>query len=275
MAALHEIWLGTLAASAMSLACTEFAPGTDSQPTGAQQGLSPANWACLRDRTRTQAPSAPVLGDDVPRIVYSLRFVDLSTGVTYPDIRVRACGIADVDCQNPVQDFLPVDARGYVDIPLFEDFFGFLEISSPQILSSLLFLTEPLKPRLGPEFPYGVVSRASLDPLLRLLRVTLEPNSGIFAARAFDCDGNLASDVSYVGPGIPYYFVGRLPSQDVDATDPEGLGGFVNVPAGLAMIDALAPDGRSITGSQSIVIRDGWLSSFYASPPGTVRMNTP
>lgn len=234
----------------------------------------PDNWRCLQQAQGATGPGLRA-GEGAPRVVYTLQFVDLSTGANYPDVRVRACGIADITCLTPVADYVQVDARGYVDLPLFEGFLGFLEISSPQILPSLMFLTEPLEPRLGPEFPYGLISIDSVPPLLELLRVAQEPNTGIFASRVFDCDGNLASDVSFAGPGFSYYFVGGLPSAAATGTDPDGLGGFVNVPAGLAMIDALAPGGRSIAGPQSIVIRPGWLSSFYASPPGVVRPSMP
>lgn len=252
----------------------EFEPGSDTFTRSGVQSLSPDNWSCLQAPLPTEG-GGPVAGEAAARVVYTLQFVDLSTGATYPDVRVRACGMADITCLTPVTDFVQVDARGYVDLTLFEGFFGFLEISSPQILPSLLFLTAPLVPRLGPEFPYALISLDSLPPLLGLLGVSAAPNSGIVASRVFDCDGQLADGVSFTGPGVPYYFVGGLPTAAASRTDTNGLGGFVNVPSGLAMIDALSPDGRSITGPQSVVIRNGWLSSFFASPPGVVRPGMP
>lgn len=269
-----RVGVQALATGVLALACTEFEPGSDTLESSAIRDLSARNWSCL-EQQRAPEGAGLVAAEVAPRVVYTLQFIDLSTGMTYPDVRVRACGIADITCVTPVVDYVQVDARGYVDLPLFEGFSGFLEISSPQILPSLLFLTEPLRPRLGPEFPYGLISIDSLPPLLGLLRVTPAADTGIFASRVFDCAGALAADVSFTGPGVPYFFVGGLPSAEANGTDAQGLGGFVNVPAGPATIDALAPDGRSITGPQSVVIRPGWLSSFFASPPGVVRPSMP
>jgi hypothetical protein len=271
----NRIGLGLVLSGALTLACTEFAPGSDELPSSSARGLTPetpgTRWSCLDDGgTRATPAVTPVAAGEVPRVVYSFQVVDLSTGQVYPGTQVRACGLADINCQNPVSGYVRSDARGYVDIPLFEDFFGFVEITSPDILPSLLYFTEPLKPQTSLEpFPYGVVSLASIEPLLQLVGVTALPNAGIFAARVFDCEGDTAPGASFSiqSAGVRYYFVGGLPSDDALATDEDGLGGFVNVPAGLAIIDALDPEGRSITGPQSVVIRNGWLSSFYARPP--------
>lgn len=257
----------------LALGCTEFEPGSDTLQSRDFQSLSD-NWSCL-ETPRNPMGRDLVASEAAARVVYTLQFVDYSTGRTYPNLLVRACGIADITCVTPVLDYVEVDARGYVDLPLFEGFDGFFEITSPQILPSLLFLAEPLRARLGPEFPYTLITLESLPPLLGLLGVEPDPSRGIFASRAFDCEGNLASDVTFTGDGVSYYFIDGLPSADAPSTGSEGLGGFVDMPAGFANVDALEPGGRSIAGPQSIVIRGGWLSSFFASPPGVVRPSMP
>lgn len=260
----------------LASACAQFEPGTDTleDATGTlRPPASSVEWACLGDAATGPAPE-PVLSDAAERVVVSLQIVDLSTGQTYPDAALRACGIADINCERPVIDGLQVDGRGWVDVPLFAGFTGFFEITSPSISPFLLYFTDPLPPNSVIEYPLAVVSRASLGPLVQLLGVPLDPNTGVIAFRAFDCDGQTATGVSYTldRDGVAWYIAGGLPNGMSTATSGEGIGGFANVPAGLAVVDALAPDGRSIAGPQSVIVRPGWMSGMFVRP---IRRSTP
>lgn len=257
--------------AALALACTEFESGSDSvdvSPLGA--GAQGGVWSCL---TPNQEPAAPpVFSGTANRVIYSVQVIDLSTGQTYPDAVVRACGIADINCENPVTDRLTVDAEGWVDLPLFQNFIGFLEVESSSAVPYLFYLTDPLSGSLT-EYPLAIISRASLAPLVELLGVSLQAGTGVFAARVFDCEGNTASGValSSDSEGTPWYFADGLPTASTGVTSSDGLGGFVNMQPGLAMVDMTAPGGISIAGPQSVVIRPGWLSAVFVRPPGSGR----
>ena len=96
------------------------------------------------------------------------------------------------------------------------------------------------------------------------------------AARAFDCTQTTAPGVKFSlesGEGAPFYFIGGLPTGTAAATDGVGLGGFSNVPAGLAVIDARTPDGLSIMGPQNVVIRPGWVTTLFMQPPKELRLS--
>lgn len=258
-------------------ACTEFESGSDVlDETEQTESLSAApgqNWACLGGTDRpSQPPSGPTFAGDARRVVLSGRILDLSTGRAYPSIRVRACGISDVDCATPVIENVAVDAEGWVDLPLFEGFNGFLEVESEEILPSVFFL-EPLDAEGRNEYPWGVVSLASVGPLVTLVGTPQQPGRGFLAARAFDCTETTAPGVSFTleGEGAPFYFIGGLPTGAATTTDGVGLGGFSNVPAGLAVIDALTPEGTSIMGAQNLVIRPGWVTTLFFQPPEALR----
>ena len=63
-----------------------------------------------------------------------------------------------------------------------------------------------------------------------------------------------------------YYFEDGLPSIVSTATSETGLGGFVNVPAGVVSVKArLASTGRVI-GSRKVIVRAGTLTGFYFPP---------
>lgn len=261
------VWTSKLlAASTFSAGCSDFKPGTDTlSSNGSTLALLDPEWGCL---AATETPATlPVSARSVGRVVYSIQVIDLSTGQVYADARVRACGVADINCENPVSDSLPVDADGWVDVPLFRDFTGFLEVTSSAAVPYLFYLNEPLAESTI-EYPLTLVSLASLGPLVQLVGVQPQQETGVVAIRSFDCLGNTASGVSLVSnnPGTPWYFVDGLPSGGVSQTSAEGLGGMVNVAPGLAVVDVRAPTGLSIGGPQSVVVRANWLSVVYVRP---------
>ena len=54
--------------------------------------------------------------------------------------------------------------------------------------------------------------------------------------------------------------------------DSDGLGGFINTPAGLAQVDAVTPDGQSVMGPLSLIVRPGWSTATFMRPPGAPLM---
>jgi hypothetical protein len=243
--------------------CTPFEPGDD------QLLEAPAlarAWSCLAQSDELRA--TPVFSGAAARVVYSVQVIDLSSGQIYPDARVRACALTDVNCDDPVSDTLTVDSQGWVDIPLFRDFVGYLEITSPEIVPSMFYLTEPLLPETPTEFPLTMVSLSSIGPLTQLVGVQPAPGTGILATRSFDCDGNTASGVALLSEaeGVPWYFVDGLPSRMAAATSADGIAGLVNVPPGLVLVETFAPNGASVAGRQSLVVRPNWLSTAFMRP---------
>jgi hypothetical protein len=269
--------LPVLLAAALVPACTDFAPGEDVLTEDVLEQLPAAppgeDWSCLEGADVRETPSLPAFAGDETRLVYSGRILDLSTGKVYADIRVRACGISDVDCATPVADNLAVNAEGWFDVPLFEGFNGFLEFRSPSILPMVFFFTEPLVQQTRNVYPFGAVSLESVPPLQRLAGLKQVPGSGLLVMRARDCVGTTAPGVSFTlqGEGSPFYFIGGLPTATATATDAAGFGGFGDVPAGLAVVSATTHDGTSIMASQNVLIRADWVSALYARPPQRLR----
>jgi hypothetical protein len=261
---------------AMVSGCTDYEPASDTLPADSVSELAPSDnpsWACLSP-TNEPAP-VPVFSETVARVVYSVQVVDLSTGQIYPDARVRACGITDINCEDPVTENLEVDDEGWVDLVLFRDFVGFLEVTSSEAVPYLFYLTEPLT-QSAVEYPLAVVSIASLGPLIQLVGVPPEPGTGVVAVRTFDCLGNTAAGVSFSTDtdGVPWYFVDGLPTGTGTETGGDGLAGLVNVQPGLAVVDVNAPNGVSIRGPQSVVVRPNWLTAVFVRPQGA-RRSTP
>lgn len=273
------IW-GCASAGLLSFAfaCTPFAAGTDELPaqvadsdataTTSTASLTPAlpgrDWSCLGAAVPRRPPTVSV----ADRVIYSVQAVDIGTGQSVPGAQVRVCGLADVDCMQPLMGPVIADSDGWFDVPLYEGFTGYLEFSGPDLVPGLLFLSEALTAESSPDYPYLLMSNASRDALSRVIGVPLDPELGIIATRSFDCQGVTAPDVSVTktGPGVAFYFIGGLPTVMENKTGPEGFGGFINVPTGVALVDVLTPGGVSIAGTLSFVVRPGWTSTSFVYP---------
>ena len=265
------VWVcGTL------LGCTSFEPGTDelsAEPNGIQAQLDPSglDWSCLEE----QAGEAPdnIVPSSTPgsgHLVASLRLLNLLTGTAIPGTVVRACAQPDVDCTSPLSDDLPVNANGWVDLPLYPGFDGYVEVRSETTLPAIVFFARPLTLETSVDsVPFGLVETDVLPSLTAATGSPQDPGLGVIWLRAFDCQGVSASGVSFSidRASNPYYFVGDLPSSTVDITAGSGLGGFVNVLPGVAVVGARVRDnGRTIGAPRSLIVRGGWMSGVRFVP---------
>jgi hypothetical protein len=269
-----------------ALACTPFEDGADeldvsfgaSSTETSRQGMpaeadalgmvrpaSPsADWSCLSRPPLEPPPSAV----GATRMVYSLEVVDMLTRRPVADLRARACGLTDLACGQPVTDYLPVRPDGWVDVPLFAGFTGYLEITGPTVLPGVVILSDPLTEDSAPGYPYFTLSAAALNALGAAVNIPLDPMAGVVSIRTFDCQGRTAPGVTLTkaGPGTGWYFVSGLPSALEERTDPEGWGGFANSPPGLAQVDALTAEGISISGVLHLMVRAGWITHSFVQP---------
>lgn len=268
-------WLSMVAlVCAESIACTEFEPGTDELgPEMVTQQQFPApgpgrDWSCL-----SAAEPPPMLLRDPAgeRLVQSLQILNLATGQVIPNVSVRACSQRDVECTTPLTENIPLDAQGWVDVPLFEGFDGFLEVTGESLMPTVLFYADPLAP--GSEVdhtPLALVELALLPALSGATGTPQELTRGLVVLRSFDCRGDAAPGVTFSidKPGVPWYFVGGLPSSTAVATAPEsGLGGFINVEPGIAVVNAALPGSPlPIAAAKSVLVRPGWMTAMRFLP---------
>lgn len=270
---------GGLAIALGVVACTAFEPGTDELPepesepalevavaAGQPAGPGP-DWGCLGD------PEVPPALVPTPaaanRMVLSLQVLSLASGLALPGISVRACAQRDVACGAPLTEDIPVDAQGWLDVPLYEGFDGFLELRGESIVPTLLFHAEPLRPdRQVSDAPLGLVERDLLPALTAAAGSPQEAGRGIVYLRAFDCRGQSAPGVTFSidRSGVPWYFVGGLPSTTAVETAESGLGGFINVEPGFTVVTASLGQERPIARPTSLIVRAGWLTGVRIIP---------
>ena len=258
-----------LSGLAWNAGCTELAPGSDTlQAEPAPLGASGAGaalpgdpkWACLG---KPASPSAVALR---PTVGFSLRLNDPATQSTPPGASVRACNRFDLDCAAPVQGPAEPAADGLIHLQLPQGFAGFLEIRSPAIISVLYFFSQPLQAERQDQFI--VVSFETARALATSGAVELDPELGLVAVRTMDCQGELTGGVEFSNAtgGVPFAFVDGLPAIGYVVSNREGIGGFVNVPPGLVVLQGQEVSSAQLTGTASVVVRKGWFAYGDLNP---------
>lgn len=260
----------SLACIVMASACTPYEPGTDVlREDGAEltpgEGEGPADgpWSCVPDSIEPTRYLGEESGSR--RLVRSVQLLSLVTSAPIPGISVRACAQRDLECADPITPDLAVSADGWVDVPLYEGFVGYLEVTGDTVMSSALVFTTPVVGAdTGSGGAFALVERDVLSTLTGAIGAQQSPTLGLVAVRALDCEERDASGIRYEIDKegvVPWYFVGGLPSNSVSQTADSSLGGFVNVPPGLSVVSAtLTTSQRTIVAPTSVLVRPGWMT---------------
>jgi hypothetical protein len=261
-----------LGALGWALACTPFEPGSDelnqSPNETVQEDLAPGrDWSCLVGDAEPQPLF--VSADGAPRLIHSMQLLGISTGVALPGLRVRACALRDVDCASPLTEDIAVGLDGWVDVPVYEGFDGYMEVVGEAIIPSMLFYADRLhRGGQAEQEPHGLVEREALPGLSRAIGLAQSEDLGIVYGRAFDCQLDDARGVSYSidRDGSAWYFVDGLPSAMVNETADSSLGGFLNVDAGVVALTAELRGVRQIGTAESVLVRGGWVTGLRFVP---------
>lgn len=254
-------WLA-LAAGA---ACTELAPGADRlergiRPIRPDASVADPRWACL---------GQPVVGQASPpvdAVELSLRVTDTITGLTPAQLAARACDKQDVACAMALTPWTSADGDGAVHLEVPRLFDGFVEITGPATVSTMYFLNRALTGDASEALP--VVSPVALAGLTQQGNIPLDPALGHLLVRTFDCEGSPASGVELSNDvdGVPFAFVDGLPRVGTRVTTDSGIGGFVNVPVGFAVLQGRRVEGDEVLGTAAVVVRAGWFTYGDVEP---------
>jgi len=251
--------------AAAAAACTELAPGSDRLESQIalnrpEAGVDDPRWACL------DQPPVGAAASVVPSVELALAVVDSISGVPPAGLTARACEKIDVSCAMPVMDSALVAADGRLHLSVHQQFDGYVELTSPSSVPTMYFLNRGLMQDSSEVLT--TISSAALAALAAQGNVTLAPALGHLLIRTFDCLGEPASGValSSSGGGLPFAFVDGLPNVGADITSDSGLGGFVNVPVGLAVLEGRRVEGDRSLGQANVVVRPGWFTYGDVEP---------
>jgi hypothetical protein len=260
--------------------CTEFADGADelaAPETAVAASLGEDEWACLAE----ESPPSPTVPVDRNRpLTYRASYLDLGTREAPPNLRVRACGIADPVCSAPLTSFVTADSNGIIELPLFHGFAGYVEVTSDVTVPLLAFFASTLTANTSTIFeepvPRTLVQPSALVGLADVNGIDIDPTAGYIGIFSLNCSGRLTENVEFSmanqGQAVRFYFANNFPTIALEATTTDGVGGFVNVPGGAATVSANRVGTGELVRTATLFVRPGWGSTIllgpYASPGG-------
>jgi hypothetical protein len=205
-----------------------------------------------------------------PTVSLSLRLYDPTTQATPPGCSVRACNRFDLDCAAPVDGPALPAQDGFIHLELPQGFAGFLEMTSPAIVPALYFFNPPLESDRRDQFI--VAGPDTARAFAGTGNVELDPEMGMIAVRTMDCTGELSGGVEFSNDkgGVPFAFVDGLPVIGYVVSNGDGIGGFVNVPPGLVVLQGQEAGSARLSGKTSVLVRKGWFAYGDLNPAPAV-----
>lgn len=252
--------------------CTEFEAGNDELPApeSSVAAIGGDEWACLGE-----APATPVVQVDMNRpLAYRGTWLDIVTRAAPPNLRARACGISDPECNAPLTPFIAADTSGVLQLPLFHGFAGYLEVLSDTTVPTVAFFPATLTANTSTVFqepvPRTLVQPGGLISLAQVNGIEIVPTAGYVVMFSLNCFESLTANVEFSlndqAAATRYYFANQFPSITLETTTPDGIGGFVNVPSGVATVSATRFSTRELIRAATVFVRPGWGSSIVLGP---------
>jgi hypothetical protein len=189
-----------------------------------------------------------------------------------PNMRVRACAVADFKCTEPVAD-TTTNAAGLAELNLpgsFSNAFtGYFEVTGQDIYPTLLKFSWNVATETTQLV--GIVKEAQFKLAIQAIELKPDDARGMLQLRMLGC-GNLGvSGASFTSNSADqqtrnWYIIGGLPMVGANATDTVGSGGIIDVPEGSTTITATrASDGVAI--ARSVVpVRAKYMSVVILNP---------
>lgn len=219
------------------------------------------SWTCLGAVKPSPAPTAT-------EAMFASTLIDFATELVMPDVTLRVCARADVNCEAPLDETTTDSGGGFeLTLPLGDSGFnGYIEVSGGGAHPSLGFLNPPVTGDFFPE-AQPAITTLGVGLLEAGLEIDLRDDRAHIAVVALDCGLCLAEGVSFssVDPdaeSTQVYIDGVSLSTGKGETDASGGGGWVNVPlgAGTATVTATVAADDSVIGFETILLRAGTIT---------------
>jgi hypothetical protein len=227
----------------------------------ATQCLPNPKWRC----------AAPVVSTASGTVELTVPVVDALSLAMVPRVRIVACNKLDLTCAMPAAS-ATTGTDGKLKITVPASFAGYLQQTERTDYAPAMYFLPTTLPVDGilPNFPL-LGSGVIIDALAFALGAGLDPKRGHMMLIADDCFGMALSGVNFSSPQADkstaqFYVRDQLPSTMASDTTNAGNGGYLNFPAGTALITAKDVKSGLELATVSILVRAGFISVSYIRP---------
>jgi hypothetical protein len=199
-----------------------------------------------------------------------MTMVDLLSQRPLPGLALTLCAKLDATCMLPIASFVSNEA-GQMDVEMNAGFDGYFQAVGAGIYPTLIFPPNTRRQRAPSTLP--MVPASFFGTMFSGIGVTIANNRSVILTTALDCLGRPTAGLSLASPQadaqtVSYLLAGGVPSRAAAATDETGVGGFVNVPAGSAVITSTIAATNRLAGTAGVQVRAGYLSMVLVMPSG-------
>jgi hypothetical protein len=185
------------------------------------------------------------------------------------NIRALLCQKLDLDCLDPVMEVV-TDRSGHFMFAVPRDFAGYLRFEERRYSPALYFFPAVL-PSDGKLDPAPLLSANLINTLASSIGGSIDPERGHMMLIAEDCFSDPLSGVSFASTQpdettTQFYVQDLLPSATAKETGAAGNGGFLNYPAGIAVLDVNMTKLKLKLTTFSVIVRPGFITVAYVAP---------
>ncbi len=246
-------------------ACVE---GVCTSGTGGAGGGGDPIWGCLGNVVEPTP-------DTSQTVALSVRLAFASGGDPVTVATIDFCDKLDVACTGMSADFpkgLTPDAMGNVTATVRQGFDGYVQITSPEIVDSRVYVGRPIV--TAPKVKEVQLLRpGEYSALANLALSEVDPTRGTAILLVVDCKGDAGSGVRFEAPTadaetVQFYLINQAPTipPTATATDRDGFGGFFNLPVGPSVARAFRAADSVYVGESSFQIVANTISYVQIAP---------
>ncbi|HKP63362.1 MAG TPA: hypothetical protein VJV78_41790 [Polyangiales bacterium] len=265
---------GVLGGTCVEARCWAPTPQCNSDQDCVKRGLEYVDGKCLSQQCRPNPKwrcEPPAIAPATGSIRLSVPIVDALSRAMIPNVHMLACNKLDLMCMQPVGDATS-GADGVLRIMVPANFMGYLQQTERRDYAPAMYFLPTTLPADGmlDNFPL-LPSGAIINVLALSLGGTLDPARGHMMLIADDCAGDPQAGMTFDIPQkdsktVQFYVVDQVPQTTAKETPSEGDGGFLNVPAGTAVIKATVAKTGLESATVSVLIRAGFMTVTYIRP---------
>lgn len=188
-----------------------------------------------------------------------------------PNVKIVACSKLDLTCSAPVTSGM-TDKDGNLAFTVPGGFSGYLQMTDRTDYAPAMYFLPAALPADGVLEPFPLLgSGVIIDALAAGLGAMRDPTRGNMMLIAEDCMGMALPGVQFSSPQadkntVQFYVRDLLPSPTAKETAEVGNGGYLNFPAGTAILNLKQTKDNLDLATVSVVVRAGFISVAYIRP---------
>jgi hypothetical protein len=265
---------GVVGGTCLESMCWPPTPQCKADPDCAAIGPEYVGGRCVATQCRPNPKwrcTAPALSPASGMTELTVPVVDALSLSLVPRVRIVACNKLDLTCAMPVAN-ATTGSDGKLKITVPANFSGYLQQTERSDYAPAMYFLPTVLPADGvlPNFPL-LLSGVIIDALALALGVGLDPKRGHMMLISDDCFGMAVPGVSFTSPQadkstVQFYVRDQLPSTMATDTADAGNGGYLNFPAGTAVISTREVKNGIDLATVSVLVRPGFISVSYIRP---------